>query len=62
MVGEAFTQPGIDRVEIRHDVANQASGRVAAALGFTAVGEQLRRPEAPAETGRMRVWRLDRPG
>jgi RimJ/RimL family protein N-acetyltransferase len=62
LVGEAFAQPGIDRVEIRHDVANEASGRVAAALGFTPVGEQRRAPEAPAETGRMRVWRLDRRG
>jgi ribosomal-protein-serine acetyltransferase len=60
-LGEAFAQPGIDRVEIHHDVANPASGRVAAALGFTCVGERRRRPEAPAETGCMRVWRFDRP-
>jgi ribosomal-protein-serine acetyltransferase len=60
LVGEAFAQPGIERVEIRHDVANRPSGGVAAALGFTPVGEQRRTPEAPAETGRLRVWRLDR--
>ncbi|HSD79279.1 MAG TPA: GNAT family N-acetyltransferase [Solirubrobacteraceae bacterium] len=60
-VRQAFAQPGVDRVEIHHDVANAASGRVAAALGFAAVGELRRAPEAPAETGVMRVWRLCRP-
>jgi ribosomal-protein-serine acetyltransferase len=61
VVTEAFAQPGIDHVEIHHDVANEPSGRVAAALGFTCVGEQRRRPQAPAETGVFRVWRLERP-
>jgi RimJ/RimL family protein N-acetyltransferase len=60
-VARAFAEPAIDHVEIHHDVANEASGRVAAALGFARVGEQRRRPQAPAETGLTRVWRLDRP-
>lgn len=59
-VGEAFAQRRIEHVEIHHDVANEASGRVAAGLGFTCVGERRRPPEAPGETGVLRIWRLDR--
>lgn len=59
---EAFAQPGVDHVEIHHDAANEASGRVAAALGFRYVAEQRRPPQAPGESGVLRVWRLDRAG
>jgi ribosomal-protein-serine acetyltransferase len=54
----AFTMPGVDRVEIHHDVANLASGRVPAKLGFTCVGDVARAVEAPGETGTQRFWRM----
>src|SRR4051794_31266529 len=35
----AFDVPGIEHVEIHHDAANLASGRVPERLGYTCVGE-----------------------
>jgi RimJ/RimL family protein N-acetyltransferase len=52
-------QPGVDRVEIRHDKANVASAGVPKALGFTFVGESERAAEAPAESGVAWVWRVN---
>jgi RimJ/RimL family protein N-acetyltransferase len=57
----AFTVPGIDRVEIPHDIENVASRGVPAGLGYTVVGERSAdRDLAPADTGTDLVWRLDR--
>jgi ribosomal-protein-serine acetyltransferase len=56
----AFTRAGMDRVEIRHDKANLASGGVPAKLGFTRVDEYSREIAAPAETGTGYVWRMER--
>lgn len=58
----ALTLPGIDRVEIHHDVRNAASGRVPAKLGYTCVGEVPTDPAmiAPADAGTSRVWRITR--
>lgn len=56
----AFEQPAIDRVEIHHDAANVASGRVPAKLGFTWVDDVDRPIAAPGETGVHRVWRMER--
>jgi ribosomal-protein-serine acetyltransferase len=36
----AFGLPGIDRVEIYHDAANVASGRIPAKLGYARLGER----------------------
>jgi RimJ/RimL family protein N-acetyltransferase len=47
----ALTLPGIDRVAVRHDVANAASAAVAAKAGFTEIGRINRDPQAPGETG-----------
>jgi ribosomal-protein-serine acetyltransferase len=47
----ALAMPGIDRVAIRHDVANGASAAVAAKAGFVEVRRATREPEAPGETG-----------
>jgi ribosomal-protein-serine acetyltransferase len=47
----ALTLPGIDRVAIRHDVANAASAAVATKAGFAEVRRVEREPEAPGETG-----------
>ena len=52
----ALALPGIDRVAIRHDVANVASGAVAAKAGFTEVERVRREPEAPGETGVDVIW------
>ncbi len=58
----AFTVPGIDRVEIHHDVTNVASARVPEKLGYTLIGQvpTSRADVAPAETGIDCVWRVTR--
>lgn len=38
LIAEAFTLPGITRIEIRHDELNTASGGIPRKLGFTFVG------------------------
>lgn len=50
LVGRAFARPSVTRLEIHHDPANVASGRVAAAAGFRRVGE----------SGGEIIWRLER--
>jgi RimJ/RimL family protein N-acetyltransferase len=61
MVAEAFALPGVEHVEIVHDVANTASGAVPRRLGFTEVRrEPAIPPTAPAEIGTDVVWRLTR--
>jgi ribosomal-protein-serine acetyltransferase len=57
----AFADPAVDYVEIHHDRANPASGRIPAKLGFERVEEHPRAPEAPGEEGIEVVWRLTRP-
>ena len=55
----ALALPGIDRVEIYHDAANVASGRIPAKLGYARLGERPTRdlwPAAPGETGTDVVW------
>lgn len=47
----ALTMPGIERVAIRHDVANAASAAVACKAGFVETSRVDRDPEAPGETG-----------
>jgi ribosomal-protein-serine acetyltransferase len=59
----ALALPGIDRVEIYHDAANMASGRIPAKLGYARLGEHPARdlsPAAPAETGIHVAWRFTR--
>jgi RimJ/RimL family protein N-acetyltransferase len=60
LAAEAFADPDVAFVEIHHDVANVASGAVAAAAGFTKVEDRRRTAQAPAETGVERIWRLSR--
>lgn len=62
LVDVAFADPSVDRVEIHHDVANEASGGVARAAGFEHVEDRSDGIAAPAETGVERVWRLTRRG
>jgi ribosomal-protein-serine acetyltransferase len=64
LTSAALALPGIDRVEIYHDVANAASGRVPRKLGYVRIGEQPARglwPRAAAESGTDVLWRLTRP-
>ena len=59
----ALGLPGIDRVEIHHDVANVASGRIPAKLGYTRLGERPARdlwPPAPSDTGTDVIWQITR--
>ncbi len=57
----AFALPGIDRVEIHHDILNLASERVPAKLGYVAIGTTTTRFDlAPGDSGTTRVWRITR--
>jgi ribosomal-protein-serine acetyltransferase len=59
----ALTLPGIDRLEIHHDAANRASGRIPAKLGYARLGERPARdlwPAAPGETGTDVIWQFTR--
>jgi len=60
----ALELPGIDRVEIYHDAANLASGRIPAKLGYARLGERPPRdlgPAAPGDAGIDVVWQFTRP-
>jgi ribosomal-protein-serine acetyltransferase len=48
LAAEAFTLPGIDRVEIVHDEENVASGRIPRKLGFTEIERRPQPPDRPA--------------
>ncbi|HUC57372.1 MAG TPA: GNAT family N-acetyltransferase [Streptosporangiaceae bacterium] len=59
----ALAMPGIMRVEIYHDAANAASGRIPAKLGYTRLGERPARdlgPTAPGQTGIDVIWQITR--
>jgi RimJ/RimL family protein N-acetyltransferase len=57
----ALALPGIDRVEIHHDILNVASGRVPAKLGYDSVGTTVTTVEvAPGDSGITQVWRITR--
>ena len=55
----ALALPGIDHVEIHHDVLNLASERVPAKLGFSPVGtREARFGLAPGDSGTTKIWRI----
>lgn len=60
LTSAAFTLPGIDRVEIHHDRANEGSRRVAERLGFAFVEERRDTVKAPREVGLEWIWRMER--
>ncbi|MCU0310678.1 MAG: GNAT family N-acetyltransferase [Acidimicrobiales bacterium] len=60
LVQAAFSMPQVEFVEVHHDRANVASGRVPQHLGFTFIEERDDAPSAPAEVGAECVWRLNR--
>ena len=58
----AFTLDDVDSVEIHHDAANAASGRVAEKAGFERTMSYARDVAAPGESGTTVKWVLSRPG
>jgi RimJ/RimL family protein N-acetyltransferase len=46
----------IDRVEIHTDEANVRSAAIPPKLGYRLDRVDTRRPEAPAESGRLQIW------
>jgi RimJ/RimL family protein N-acetyltransferase len=52
----ALAMPAIQRVVIKHDAANPASGRVAAKAGFVEVDRVESEPTAPGQSGLNVVW------
>lgn len=57
----AFALPGVDHVEIHHDLLNLASERVPAKLGFAHVGTVPSMVDlAPGDCGTSKVWRITR--
>jgi RimJ/RimL family protein N-acetyltransferase len=48
--------PDVDRVEIHTDEANLRSAAIPRKLGYRLDRVQTRRPEAPAESGRLQIW------
>lgn len=56
LVDSAFELEDVERVEIRHDAANEASQNVARRAGFMFEVERDRQAQAPADVGREKVW------
>jgi RimJ/RimL family protein N-acetyltransferase len=61
LTNAALDLPGMDRVEIHHDVNNLASAGIPARLGFEPVGEEPGDGSAPATSGVERMWRATEP-
>jgi RimJ/RimL family protein N-acetyltransferase len=51
--------PEVTHIEIHHDKANVASGRIPEKLGFSLLREQPSDEPAPGGTGVSRIWRMD---
>ena len=60
LVGQAFSLPGVERVEIVHDELNVASGGIPRKLGFTEVERRAMTEPPPEGSGVGVVWRLVR--
>jgi ribosomal-protein-serine acetyltransferase len=56
----AFSDPGITRVEIHHDQANQASAGVPRKLGWRLARERVDEIQAPGESGISCEWQITR--
>lgn len=46
----------VDRIEIHTDEANVRSAAIPQKLGYRLERVDIRRPEAPAESGRLQIW------
>lgn len=56
----AFAMPGITRVEIHHDRANEASAGIPRTLGYNLIDQAADEPQAPGEIGVECRWRITR--
>src|ERR1039458_4230802 len=56
----AVAVPGITRVEIHHDRANEASAGIPRTLGYHLIGQVADEPQAPGEVGVECRWRITR--
>jgi RimJ/RimL family protein N-acetyltransferase len=56
----AFTVPGIERVEIHHDKANEASAGIPRSLGYTRMDETKVAVTSPGEVGVDCRWQVTR--
>lgn len=57
----ALSLEGVNAVEILHDAANAASGRIPEKIGYVLVATEEREPSAPGESGIFNRWRFERP-
>ena len=55
----ALALPGVRRVEIHCDEANTASAAIPRKLGYRLDHVEVRKPEAPGESGRLMIWVRD---
>jgi RimJ/RimL family protein N-acetyltransferase len=58
----ALALPGVSRVEIHCDEANTASAAIPRKLGYRLDRIEVRKPEAPGESGRLMIWARDHAG
>ena len=58
MTAALLDMPGITRIEIRTDAANERSAAVPQRCGYRLVAREQRPVEAPAETGWGSAWRI----
>jgi RimJ/RimL family protein N-acetyltransferase len=61
MTRAGLALPGVVRVEIHTDEANTISAAVPRRLGYRLDRVDERPAEAPAESGRLQIWVMDRP-
>jgi ribosomal-protein-serine acetyltransferase len=62
LTAEAFTVDGVTYTEIRHDRANEISGRIPRRLGYDYIGTAPRERLAPGHSGVELRWRMTSKG
>src|SRR5260370_30900358 len=58
----ALALPGVSRAEIHCDEANTASAAIPRKLGYRLDRTEVRKPEAPRQSGRLIIWGQERGG
>jgi RimJ/RimL family protein N-acetyltransferase len=62
LTAEAFTVDGVTYIEIRHDRANEISGRIPRRFGYDSIGTAPRERVAPGHSGVELRWRMTSKG